>query len=72
MKTKKEKAVPCIVWGRNAEYAYDHAEWNSVVALTGRFQSRPYMKMHPDGTEEQKTAYEISVARLSVSTSNLR
>ena len=51
--------LPCIAWGRNAEEA---ARWetNRPVRLTGRFQSRVYIKVLPEGSIE-RTAYEISV-----------
>lgn len=51
--------LPCIAWGRNAEEA---AEWeqNRPVRLTGRFQSRKYVKVLPEGSVE-RTAYEVSV-----------
>ena len=51
--------LPCIAWGRNAEEA---SRWqqNRPVRLTGRFQSRMYVKVTPEGSTE-RTAYEISV-----------
>ncbi len=51
--------LPCIAWGRNAEEA---AQWeqNLPVRLTGRFQSRKYIKVLPEGSFE-RTAYEVSV-----------
>jgi len=52
--------LPCIVWGLKAREA---ALWEvgTRVRLTGRFQSRDYIKNTEAGPEE-KTAYEISVA----------
>lgn len=51
--------LPCIAWGKNAQEA---SEWtqNRPVRLTGRFQSRSYIKMLPEGSIE-RTAYEVSV-----------
>ncbi len=51
--------LPCIAWGRNAQEA---AAWKQgrPVRLTGRFQSRSYIKVTETGSL-QRTAYEISV-----------
>ena len=55
--------LPCLVWGERAHIA---AEWpvGTLVSLTGRFQSRAYHKLLPDGTVTERTAYEISVAEI--------
>lgn len=50
--------LPCILWGRCAQEGADFCVGTSVE-LTGRFQSRQYIKM-TDGTPEERTAYEIS------------
>ncbi len=57
--------IPCIAWGREAHMA---AELNpgTRVRLTGRLQSREYVKRHPDGTEEKRTAYEVSCRALEI------
>ena len=51
--------LPCICWGSSAKEA---ADWTvgTVVKLSGRFQSRDYRKLLPNGSSVQKTAYEIS------------
>lgn len=51
--------LPCICWGSSAKEA---ADWpvGTVIALSGRFQSRDYRKLLPDGSCIRKTAYEIS------------
>ncbi len=51
--------LPCIAWGRSAQEA---ASWKQgrPVRLTGRFQSRNYIKVTETGSL-QRTAYEISV-----------
>ena len=51
--------LPCICWGSSAKEA---AEWSvgTMVTLSGRFQSRDYRKLLPDGSYTEKTAYEIS------------
>ena len=51
--------LPCIAWGSHARAA---ALWpvGTRVSLTGRIQSRRYMKLI-DGESVEKTAYEVSV-----------
>lgn len=55
--------IPCIVWGRGARYAGTLPVGTRVVAQ-GRIQSRAYAKRFPDGTAEERTAFEVSVSRL--------
>lgn len=51
--------LPCILWGRTAqEVAYYPV--GTPLRLTGRMQSRNYIKLLGDKAE-QRTAYEISV-----------
>ena len=50
--------LPCILWGRCAQEAAD-APVGAELHLTGRLQSRGYIKML-DGTPEERIAYEIS------------
>lgn len=59
----KSDYIPCICWGRNARFASEFA-LGTHIELTGRIQSREYIKKHEDGTEEQRTAYEVSVSHL--------
>lgn len=61
----KSDYIPCIVWGRNAVYT-SGLPVGTHLKLTGRIQSRGYVKMHEDGTEEQRTAYEVSVSKINV------
>ena len=51
--------LPCITWGLTARKA---AEWDTgtTVILTGRIQSRSYIKL-TDGVPIEKTAFEVSV-----------
>ena len=60
----KSDYIPCIAWGRNARYVNTLSVGDHIV-LSGRIQSREYVKMLPDGTQETRTAYEVSVSRLS-------
>jgi len=50
--------IPCILWGLLAE---DAAAWpvGTEVALTGRLQSRRYVK-NENGVPVEKTAFEVS------------
>lgn len=59
----KSDYIPCIVWGRNAVYA-SGLSVGTHLRLTGRIQSRKYTKRYPDGTEENRTAYEVSVSKI--------
>ena len=55
--------LPCICWGQNARLA---SLWGvgTVIELTGRIQSRNYIKLTESGPVE-KTAFEVSVTELS-------
>ena len=48
-----------IAWGRNARYLQD-MKVGIGMHVIGRLQSREYKKVFEDGTEEMRTAYEIS------------
>lgn len=59
----KSDYIPCIAWGRNAQYAArfhvgDH------LRLTGRLQSREYQKMLENGEYITRSAYEVSAFTL--------
>lgn len=62
----KSDYIPCITWGRNARYA-GNLDVGTRVDVEGRLQSREYTKKSDDGTEEIRTAYEISVSRIEES-----
>ena len=55
----KSDYLPCIAWGRNARYLQD-MKVGIGMHVIGRLQSREYKKVFEDGTEEMRTAYEIS------------
>lgn len=59
----KSDYIPCIAWGRNAIYA-SGLPVGTHLKLTGRIQSRNYTKRYPDGAEEERTAYEVSVSKI--------
>lgn len=59
----KSDYIPAIAWGRNAKYAGEFAVGDKV-AVSGRIQSRTYQKVLPDGSTEERIAYEVSVSQL--------
>ena len=61
----KSDYIPCIAWGRNAQYAA-RFHVGDQLRLTGRLQSRAYQKQMPDGSVIEKTAYEVSVGHLEL------
>ena len=61
----KSDYIPCIVWGRSAGFASD-LPIGTHVKLDGRIQSRNYLKRYLNGTEEERTAYEVSTSRIEV------
>ena len=61
----KSDYIPCICWGRNARYVGGLKVGEHVV-VHGRIQSRVYTKRLPDGSSEERTAYEVSVSTLEV------
>ncbi|MCL2527449.1 MAG: single-stranded DNA-binding protein, partial [Defluviitaleaceae bacterium] len=56
---------PCIAWGRNARYA-GRLTVGDNIRLWGRMQSRQYQKRKDDGEVLEKTAYEVSTAKIEV------
>lgn len=56
--------LPCILWGKTAQEASQLAI-GARLRLTGRLQSREYLKILDSGTE-RRTAYEISAICASV------
>lgn len=55
----KSDYIPCIAWGRNAQYASRFAVGDRV-RLTGRLQSREYQKLLESGEYLSRNAYEVS------------
>ena len=56
--------LPCILWGRTAQ-EISHCAVRDRIRLTGRLQSRIYVKQTPEGPL-QRTAYEISALTAEV------
>lgn len=61
----KSDYIPCIAWGRNAK-AFDGLEVGTHVKVTGRIQSREYIKKISEDEFETRTAYELSVSSFKV------
>ena len=61
----KSDYIPCVCWGRNARFA-GNLEVGTRVKVSGRIQSRQYVKTLPDGSTEERTAYEVSVSKMEV------
>ncbi len=59
----KSDYIPCIAWGRNARFSGTLGVGDRVL-VRGRLQSREYQKKLPDGSTEQRTAYEISCSSI--------
>lgn len=61
----KSDYIPCITWGRNARYARS-LNVGDALTVSGRIQSRKYIKNMGNGISEEKVAYEISVSKLTL------
>ena len=60
----KSDYIPCIAWGRNARFV-KNIEVGGNVTLNGRIQSRKYNKKISETESEERTAYELSVNKIS-------
>ena len=61
----KSDYIPCILWGRNARFS-STLSIGTKLALTGRSQSRTYVKTLEDMTTQERVAYEVSVSKIEV------
>lgn len=61
----KSDYIPCIAWGRNARFA-SGLEVGTRLQIDGRIQSREYQKWISETESETRTAYEVSVSKLTV------
>lgn len=59
----KSDYIPCIAWGRNAQYAARFGV-GEKICLTGRLQSREYQKLMDSGEYITRSAYEVSAFTL--------
>lgn len=61
----KSDYIPCVSWGRNARFA-SGLKVGTRLWIEGRIQSREYQKQIEDGVYETRTAYEVSVSKMTV------
>ncbi len=59
----KSDYIPCICWGRNAQFAAGF-EVGEHIQILGRIQSRDYVKKISETETQKRTAYEVSVSKL--------
>ena len=59
----KSDYIPCICWGRNARYASSF-EVGEHILISGRIQSREYLKRYSETDREVRTAYEVSINKM--------
>lgn len=62
----KSDYIPCIAWGRNARYS-ESLEIGDNIKVWGRIQSREYQKKLDGGDVITKTAFEISITKMEIS-----
>ena len=62
----KSDYIPCIAWGRNARFS-SALEVGENIKIWGRIQSREYQKKVDDINTVTKTAYEISISKMEIS-----
>ena len=61
----KSDYIPCIAWGRNAEFA-ENLTVGTNLSIWGRIQSREYQKRIGEDKIETKLAYEVSISKMEV------
>lgn len=60
----KSDYIPCIAWGRNARFVKNLGV-GEKIAVSGRIQSREYVKKISETESKTMTAYEVSICRLA-------
>lgn len=61
----KSDYIPCILWGRNARFV-ETLPVGSKISVSGRIQSRKYIKNLGDDKCEERIAYEVSVSKVTL------
>ncbi|MGN1099498.1 MAG: single-stranded DNA-binding protein [Christensenellales bacterium] len=61
----KSDYIPCIAWGRNARFVKT-LPVGERIKINGRIQSREYQKQLENGDIVVRTAYEVSISRITV------
>lgn len=62
----KSDYIPCIAWGRNARFS-SALEVGENIKIWGRIQSRDYQKKLDETSVITKTAYEVSISKMEIS-----
>ena len=65
----KSDYIPCIAWGRNARFVRS-VDVGQRLTITGRIQSREYVKKFSETESETRVAYELSINRIALTESN--
>lgn len=60
----KSDYLPCIAWGRNARFVKNF-EVGEKLTVCGRIQSREYQKRLDNDEVVTKTAYEVSLSKIT-------
>lgn len=60
----KSDYIPCIAWGRNARFV-KNIQVGQKISVTGRIQSREYVKKISEEETETRIAYELSINKIS-------
>ncbi|MBQ7642754.1 MAG: single-stranded DNA-binding protein [Clostridia bacterium] len=60
----KSDYIPCIAWGRNARFVKNLGVGDKI-AVSGRIQSREYIKKISETESKTMTAYEVSICKLA-------
>ena len=60
----KSDYLPCIAWGRSARFI-SGVSVGEKLFISGRIQSREYQKKLESGETQIRTAYEVSISRVS-------
>lgn len=62
----KSDYIPCIAWGRNARFS-STLPVGENIRIWGRIQSREYQKKLSEDEVITKTAFEVSISKMEVS-----
>lgn len=66
----KSDYIPVIAWGRNAKYC-SQLNVGRKMKITGRFQSREYLKKTSLNEPILRIAYEVSIAKIEIDGSEI-
>lgn len=61
----KSDYIPCILWGRNARFVQG-LPIGTKISVSGRIQSRKYVKNLGNDVSEERVAYEVSVSKVTL------